>query len=253
MEPYAATEHFHLLFLGQLTKRVAPELFAVKGGCNLRFYLRSVRYSEDIDLDLHKVSLETLRSNVRTILKSRSLTDTLHATGIRIVKSSEPKQTQTTQRWKLSLLVDGLEREIPTKIEFSRRDGIEGAVMEPISPEILTSHKLYPFAAFHYPRSWAVRQKIAALIGRTQTQARDVFDLSFLLNDELDRTGYALSSVEVKTASEHALSLSFDDYRSQVVAFLLPEFQSLYGTEQQWNRMIASVLDFLQKVGHEST
>ena len=123
MGPYEATEHFHLVFLGQLSKRVAQNLFALKGGCNLRFYFKSVRYSEDIDFDVHKISLETLRSNVRNVLKSKAFIDTLRAEGIEIAQTSEPKQTDTTQRWKVLLRLKDVEREIPTKIEFSRRNG----------------------------------------------------------------------------------------------------------------------------------
>ena len=54
MQQYGAAERFHLIFLGHLSKRVAPELFALKGGCNLRFYFKSTRYSEDLS---SKISL----------------------------------------------------------------------------------------------------------------------------------------------------------------------------------------------------
>ena len=47
-----AIEIFHLSFIAQLGRRVDKALFAIKGGCNLRFYCRSIRYSEDIDIDI---------------------------------------------------------------------------------------------------------------------------------------------------------------------------------------------------------
>ena len=40
-----AIEIFHLLFMAQLGRRVDKSLFALKGGCNLRFFLRSIRHS----------------------------------------------------------------------------------------------------------------------------------------------------------------------------------------------------------------
>jgi predicted nucleotidyltransferase component of viral defense system len=251
MKHCEATEHFHLIFLGHLSQRVAQDLFALKGGCNLRFYFQSVRYSEDLDVDVHKISAETLRSNVRKILKSKKFIDSLQAAGIEIAQLSEPKQTETTQRWKISLGVSGFDRDIPTKIEFSRRDGVEGAVMEPIDREILVKYKLYPISCYHYPRIWAVRQKIAALIGRTQTQARDIFDLSFLIHNKLRLDEFSLSKSEINDACEHALSLSFDDYQGQVIAYLMPEYQSVYGTEAEWNKMVARVLDFVRGVRNE--
>jgi hypothetical protein len=51
-------ERFHLLFLAQLVRRVKPGLFVLKGGCNLRFFHRSIRYSQDMDLDLGEIGPE---------------------------------------------------------------------------------------------------------------------------------------------------------------------------------------------------
>ena len=43
-------EMFHLVFLRALVAKGDDKaLFALKGGCNLRFYFGSLRYSEDID------------------------------------------------------------------------------------------------------------------------------------------------------------------------------------------------------------
>ena len=50
--PIACIEQFHLLFLDQLGRKLDKRHYALKGGCNLRFYLRSIRFSEDMDLDL---------------------------------------------------------------------------------------------------------------------------------------------------------------------------------------------------------
>lgn len=42
-----AVEFFHLVFLRALVSRGEDKaLFALKGGCNLRFFFGSVRYSE---------------------------------------------------------------------------------------------------------------------------------------------------------------------------------------------------------------
>ena len=59
-----AIEVFHLLFLRSFGARVDKTLFALKGGCNLRFFHRSIRYSEDMDLDIRTMAPATLRSNV---------------------------------------------------------------------------------------------------------------------------------------------------------------------------------------------
>jgi predicted nucleotidyltransferase component of viral defense system len=45
-------ELFHLLFLRQIEGKLDKKLYALKGGCNLRFFFKSIRYSEDIDFDI---------------------------------------------------------------------------------------------------------------------------------------------------------------------------------------------------------
>src|SRR5712692_7742595 len=98
-----AVERFHLLFLAQLGARLDKKLYALKGGCNLRFFWKSIRYSADIDFDVHTIAKQTLQNNVRKILEGPALTQLLRATGIQVTRISEPKQTPTTQRWKVHL------------------------------------------------------------------------------------------------------------------------------------------------------
>ena len=67
-ENVQAVERFHLVFLAQLGTRMDKKLYALKGGCNLRFFWKSIRYSKDIDFDVHTIAKETLRNNIRKIL-----------------------------------------------------------------------------------------------------------------------------------------------------------------------------------------
>ena len=121
-------EFFHLVFLRGLVARGEDKaLIALKGGCNLRFFFGSIRYSEDIDLDVRVMSKETLKNKVDRLLKSPLITAPLLARRIKVTEVSTPKQTDTTQRWKLGLDVEGAAVPIRTKIEFSRRDAIEDA------------------------------------------------------------------------------------------------------------------------------
>ena len=116
-----AVELFHLLFLQQLGTRVAKSLCVLKGGCNLRFFFGSIRYSEDMDFDVQTIARDTLRKNVETILKSPAFARILQVHRLALGHWSAPKQTDTVQRWKLRLQLLGGEQEAPTKIEFSRR------------------------------------------------------------------------------------------------------------------------------------
>ena len=65
-------EIFHLEFLRWLSRKVKAEHYALKGGANLRFFFKSIRYSEDMDLDVQKIKLETLKEVVMKILKAPS-------------------------------------------------------------------------------------------------------------------------------------------------------------------------------------
>src|SRR5690242_8643568 len=104
MSPSArqGVEMFHLVFLRALVaKGEDKSLLALKGGCNLRFYFGSVRYSEDMDLDVVVISKDTLRNKVERLLRSPLVAAPLKTSAIEIVEISAPKQTDTTQRWKL--------------------------------------------------------------------------------------------------------------------------------------------------------
>src|SRR3954469_16882001 len=96
-----AVEHFHLLFLRQLSTGMDRMRFLVKGGCNLRFFFGSVRYSEDLDLDVLEMPRGTLKNKVDRLLEAPALALPLQAQGLAIENVSAPKQTDTTQRWKL--------------------------------------------------------------------------------------------------------------------------------------------------------
>src|SRR3990170_6022446 len=49
-------EYFHLIFLDRLGRKIDKRLYTLKGGCNLRFYFQSFRYSEDIDFDIQIIN-----------------------------------------------------------------------------------------------------------------------------------------------------------------------------------------------------
>src|SRR3990170_3419265 len=101
--PAHFVEQFHLLFLAQLGRRLDKKLYVLKGGCNLRFFHRSVRYSEDMDLDLAAVDTHLLRDKVRAIFASRPFAEILEARGMETEHVTEQKQAGTTQRWTLGL------------------------------------------------------------------------------------------------------------------------------------------------------
>jgi predicted nucleotidyltransferase component of viral defense system len=242
-------EAFHLVFLRALAaKGEDKSLFILKGGCNLRFFFKSMRYSEDMDLDVAVVSRGTLRNKVDRLLRSPLVLGPLKALGIALVDTSAPKQTETTQRWKARLRTEGLALPLRTKIEFSRRDPADGARFEAVDRQVLQPYALTPFLARHYATTSAISQKIHALSGRPEPQARDVFDLNLLLSRP-DAAATRLSAREKQwlgPAIEHAMSISFDEYVAQVVGFLDPEQSELFHTRAAWNAMQSGLVERLE-------
>ena len=243
-----SVELFHLVFLRALVAKGDDKgRIALKGGCNLRFFFSSVRYSEDIDLDVVVIAKQTLENKVERLLQSPSVVAPLKTHGLTIVETSAPKQTETTQRWKVGLRRAGDELPIRTKIEFSRRDGIDGARFEATDREVLRPYGLTPVLASHYTTATAIRQKLHALSARTEPQARDVFDLSLLLArpDAGELRLDAVSAKWIDGAIDHAMGLSFDDYTSKVVAFLEPDHAEIYAGRGAWDAMQQDVVERL--------
>lgn len=241
-----AVELFHLVFVVYLGRRVDKSLFAIKGGSNLRFFCKSIRYSEDIDFDIRTMARTTLEKNVDRILTSTAFSQDLRAKQITIEHVTSAKQTDITQRWKLGIQVGGGPT-LPTKIEFSRRNGLDpGHPLEAVDPDLVRTYHLHPVLAQHYSNETAFQQKIVALSRRSETQARDIFDLKLLLDNGAGNT--ALSAEirkEIPAAVENAMKIGFDEFSGQVRAFLLPEYFDYYA-RNVWEQLQATVVARLE-------
>lgn len=242
-----AIEVFHLLFLRAFGARVGKGLYALKGGCNLRFFHKSIRYSEDMDLDIRMMSVATLRNNVDRVLEMPSFLQTLRVQQIELAKISRPKQTETTQRWKLGLRISAAGAEVPTKVEFSRRAVDQDLAHEPVDPELIRRYRLYPVLVQHYTAAAAFAQKVAALALRSQTQARDIFDLKLLLD-----AGAGVAPASRDTLSriprtiENAMTIGYDAFAGQVLAYLEPEYQEHYRPRRVWEALQEQVVNALE-------
>lgn len=240
-------EIFHLLFLRAFGARVDKALFALKGGCNLRFFLKSIRYSEDMDLDIHTMAVGTLRNNVSRLLEAESFAQALRAQGIEIARTAHPKQTGTTQRWKLILRLTESGAEMPTKIEFSRRGLTGDKVVGPVDAEIIRTYRLYPVIVQHYSVHAAFAQKVSALVLRERVQSRDVFDLKLLLDaGGAEQPLPATAAVKLAAAIDNALAVDYDAFAGEVLAFLEPEYQEHYGHRKAWAELQEQVVDGLE-------
>jgi predicted nucleotidyltransferase component of viral defense system len=242
-------ECFHLVFLRMLEVRLDRARWVVKGGVNLRAWFGSVRYSEDLDVDVIRGSVHALQERIDSLLGSAAFRDMLAAQGLELTRSSKPKQTETTQRWKCEVRAEGATVPLHARVEFSRRGSAEEYALEPVRPEIVRPYGMLAPTANHYTARSAVRQKIEALANRKETQARDIWDLEHLLRTTGVNPG-PFTSAQRKTlgaALDRAMSLSFDVFKSQVVPYLAPERQKTYGTPDAWARICELVVDRLSE------
>ncbi len=241
-------ELFHLQFVRLLGSGPDKDRFAIKGGCNLRFFFESIRYSDDIDIDVTRTPVHTLKEKVSRILEGPALVLPLRSRGVSVREISAPKQTDTTQRWKVGLAAEGRSLPLHTKIEFSRRNTTEEAKVEPIAASVLADYQLMPQLARHYPLAAALRQKIGALVGRSTVQARDVFDLAVLLAKAGGKPDVLRPvRAQVSKAIERAMDVSYADFKSQVVSYLKPEHVDEYARREAWEALQGQIVAQLEK------
>lgn len=254
--PLQLREIFHLEFLRWLGRSLKPVDYCLKDGANLRFFFGSIRFSEDMDLDVRGVAVHALRDAVMKILDSPRFQGNLRPFGVERVVPPDTvraKQTETTQRFKVHLVTSAGE-DLFTKVEFSRR-GFKGTtVFEPVADAVLRSYKLSPLLVPHYDIRSALAQKVTALATRSVIQARDIFDL-YMLSSRFDpagaggKTAGAPSSAQLKKAHDNVFEVSFERFRDTVSAYLAPDDQAVYDSAPLWDEMKLKTAQFIEELG----
>lgn len=251
-----AREVVHLLLLEEIGKVRDGEVVALKGGVNLRLFFQGVRYSEDVDLDGVPEFSQAIRSTIKGIFRDRAFSKRLRELGIRGLDPGEGpnKDTNTTFRYKFGVVLPGDIRH-PTKVEVSFRPRHPGdrTVIEPVPRRFVEEYDIAPLPICRYVLEAAVRQKIAALGGRNQAQARDVFDLNALVGGDFSDAllaflAGALKRNQLDAAYDRALSITFAEHEGQVIEFLAAEGREMYGTEGAWDEVRLNTAALIEAV-----
>jgi len=246
-------EVFHLEFLRWFGRKTKSGLYALKGGTNLRFFFKSFRYSEDMDLDVSGLRKDTLLDTVMAIIGSELFTKSLNSYGIeRVVPPDirKAKQTDTTQRFKVHLITYSGE-DLFTKIEFSKRGFKGGIAVEPVSDTVTRMYKMPPLMVPHYGIKAAVAQKVSALGSRSVVQARDIFDLYILSSQYAPKDDGVIGDVApslLKEASERALEVSFEQFRDTVASYLSAQDRKVYDSSATWDEIQIKTARFLEEL-----
>ncbi|MBI4667603.1 MAG: nucleotidyl transferase AbiEii/AbiGii toxin family protein [Elusimicrobia bacterium] len=237
-------ELFHLSLLRHLAPRLSGRAWALKGGICLRFFHRSPRLSQDMDLDvISGVRAQTLEKAVDSILASKSFIASLMPYGIRHISVTKPKQTQTTQRWKAAMELSGSVH-LPTKIEFSRRRvGISCSSGVP-DAQLLNHYKMPPFAAQYYGGGQMAAQKIAALASPGRYAVRDLFDLHhlfYVINVRPEESSHDVNDQTIEKALSKSGGFTYKDFKEQVLPYLCEELMDLYKTSEAFEKLKGEV------------
>jgi predicted nucleotidyltransferase component of viral defense system len=237
---FAIREFFHLQFLRYLSSKLALRPYAVKGGVCLRFFHRSPRLSEDIDLDIDpQVQGKTLQNSVDSLLENRGFASNFLSRGVTAIEFRKPKQTETTQRWKVDLRIIGGTL-LSTTVEFSRRSAIPQSVQGTPGPELLRDYKMMPFAAKYYAAEEIALQKIQALAAANRNAVRDLFDLRHLFETqgvEARSLRPHLDSQTIDQADEKIALFTRQDFREQVSPFLPETLAALYEDAREFEKL----------------
>jgi predicted nucleotidyltransferase component of viral defense system len=232
LDPYSAREFFHLAALRHLSARLSGRAWALKGGVCLRLYHGSARLSEDMDLDVDPgMRRATLERGVDAVLASGALIADLVRAGLALTRTSKPKQTEVTQRWKVELALGG--EPVQTKIEFSRRREVPAADSGAPAPALLDLYGVTQFAARFYGAPEMARQKTAALAAEGRNAARDLYDLDLLWSRRAQDVAAAVAADRdlAEAAAAKAESFRWRDFQGQVLPYLEPSARLAYGPD----------------------
>jgi predicted nucleotidyltransferase component of viral defense system len=227
-------------------------VWSLKGGVNLRLFFKSNRYSEDIDIDVKTISVDSLKKKVIKILISPSFINNLKTFGIREIKIpdlTKAKQTDTTQRFKIYLLTS-TGGDYFTKIEFSRRGFTGAPFVESIPASVLRQYGIMPFLVSHYPGYIAVIQKISAILSRQSIQPRDIFDL-YLLSSQVKLSEFKnlfFTKRDFLKVSENIMSVDFYLFRDLVVEYMSDEDRKIYGSPVAWDDIKLKTISFIEEL-----
>lgn len=244
-------EIFHLEFLRYLAADMPPQLWALKGGVNLRLFFKSIRYSEDMDIDVQGLPVASVSKRVLRILNSPSFRENLRTygiTGLTPPDMAAAKQTAVTQRFKVHILTAG-GGDYFTKVEFSRRGFAGEPVGEGVPAAVLRPYAMAPLIVRHYPAGLAAAQKIEAVLSRSILQARDIFDL-YLLSSQVKpgEVKLPLPDGALARVKESVLEPGYETFRDAVAAYLSAQDRVQYSTREAWDEVKLKAAAFVEEL-----
>ncbi len=223
----------------------ASSSLVLKGGAAMRVLTASARYTQDLDFDHDsRRSLTSLQTTVRS-----AIARALQGSGLTQTSISEPKQTDTVARWKISGRTSTGE-DLHLTVEVSRR-GIHdlGHVVKiPVQIGDRTLPRVYVSV---YDEQALADNKLAALLDERRTAPRDIYDLEVLLARGACPSGTVVERVGgraglLRRAGEKLDLMGWPLFRDQVIPALPQEIQGRVD-EQEYLAMKVRLLESLER------
>ncbi len=217
----------------------------LKGGAAMRVLTASARYTQDLDFDHdpHR-SLTSLQKTIRSAVARALQGSDLMQTSI-----SEPKQTDTVARWKISGRTSAGE-DLHLAVEVSRRGtpDLNHVVKIPVQIGDRTLPRVYVSV---YDEQALTDNKLAALLDERRNAPRDIYDLEVLLargacpsSAAVERAGGRAALT--RRAGEKLDLLGWALFRDQVIPALPRDIQA-HVDEDEYLAMKVRLLESLER------
>ncbi|MFA5618468.1 MAG: nucleotidyl transferase AbiEii/AbiGii toxin family protein [Syntrophorhabdaceae bacterium] len=200
----------------------------LKGGMAMRITANSLRYTKDIDLDANPLKEpEYAKETIRAAIRKATVTCSNY---IRNARVTEPKQTDTTLRWKINGTIADTGEPFNLTVEVSRRgllneDHVITTTFVPPS-----EYNLSPVTLETYDAQALIVAKMNAMLNDNRDAPRDLYDLHILFSMNVEPDA-ALMTDFIKRHSMPAEELAYriwnkldmmtwERFREEVIPYL---------------------------------
>lgn len=239
----AVREALQARLLVELMGNAMHKELVLKGGLAMRAVHGSVRFTKDIDLD---ADLRHTKQRVHGIV-ARSIARTVASGLIDNPTVTEPKQTETTLRWKINGTAPGSNAPMQLTVEVSRRATVaEQHIVEmPLSED--WAHGAHGARVRVLDSQAIAVTKVLALTAPARMAPRDLYDLSVLIRAEVQAPTALLASLPAERLQDAMTelwpkieSMTFAHFRSEVIPYLPAKAAAAF-TEESFAEMQVTV------------
>jgi len=245
LDPHTARDLVQCRLLGAIFSHSLRNEVVLKGGFAMRVMAGSVRYTKDLDLESYSsVPMKLVQNCIR-----KAIGDLRGSGLIADLTMTEPKQTETTQRWKIGGRVG--DQDIHLTVEVSRRGAEPPEQIERTTYDSGDGLGPVPVACIALPSISAA--KVDCLLNPNREAPRDIYDLFLLIKMDIRPSPKAIAEygrdrlVEMRESLWAKLEkMDYEIARQSLLGFLPSEAaQSL--TPEVWDEMRLVVDDKIRE------